>query len=165
MITNILLLTVNMNLTNQLYKKVTHLVTDIKETFRTKGLIIPIQEKDGSIKFEHYIVVKKNGFYSILNASNITMFEHINLPQTAILLANNLALGKLIDDKLLTCDRQYGYCLFESDQYKRVASLAAKKQDWSKFDILMEKQDRVNIKAEVAKHTIMNSFEKLRRIR
>lgn len=154
-----------MKLTNQLYKKVAHLVTDVKQNFRSKGLIIPVQEEDGSIKFDHYTVVRRQGFYSILNASNIPMFEHINLPQTAILLANNLALGRLTDSKILASDREYGYRQFEEDQCKRVASLAAKKQDWNRFDVLVEKQGRAHIKAEYAKQTIMISFEKLRQIR
>lgn len=154
-----------MKLTNQLYKKVAHLVTDVKQNFRSKGLIIPVQEEDGSIKFDFYTVIRQRGFYSILNASNIPMVEHINLPQTAILIANSLALGRLTDSKLLASDRQYGYCQFEEDQCKRVAGLAAKRQDWSRFDLLMEKQSRAHLKAEYAKQTIMQSFEKLRQIR
>lgn len=154
-----------MKLTNQLYKKVAHLVSNTKEDFRSRGFIIPIQETDGSIKFDHYTVLRRNGFYKIVNASNLTMFDKLNLPQSAILLANQLALGKIADNKILSNDRQYGYSLFEEEQYKRVATSAAKKQEWNKFDIVMEKQDRAKLRAEYAKNVIVSSFEKLRRIR
>lgn len=154
-----------MKLSTQLYKKVAHLASDVKENFRSKGLIIPIQETNGIIKFDNYSVIRYNGCYFIKNASDIAMVEHINLAQTAILLANSLALGRLTDDKLLAHDRQYGYNLFKEDQYKRIASNAAKKKDWEKFDLLTDKQNIAHLKAEAAKTTIMNSFEKLRRIR
>lgn len=155
-----------MPLTNQLYKKVEELAINARKEFQSKGIVIPTKEKNGSIKFNNYTVIKsKNGFYTILNYENSPVVEQINLPQTAILLANNLALGKWVDNKILDNDKQYGYSSFEEQQCKRVAKIMIERQDWIRFDAALAKESIARIKAEKSKHAILISFEKLRRLR
>ena len=155
-----------MNPTDQLYNKVKEIAQGVTAELRAKGLVAPVRfGKSGTIKFGNYYIIKKNGFYSITSKTSDNIIDQINLPQTAILLANALALGKWSDDKLLNADRQYGFQTFEEDQYKQVSTAAAKKKDWDKFDIIAIKQSRARIKAETAKKSILVSFEKLRQIR
>jgi hypothetical protein len=154
-----------MNSTDQLYSKVKEIAQGVTSDLKIKGLVVPTRLPSGAIKFGGYSIIKKNGLYSITTNSDIKIIERINLPQTAILVANSLALGKWIDDKLINTDQQYGFCSFEEDQYKHISETAAKQKDWDKFDILAVKQSRAHIKAENAKKSIVISFEKLRRIR
>lgn len=166
MITNILLLTKAMKINNQLFKKIEQLAEDVKKDFQSKGLIIPVKELDGSVKFNNYTIVRnKNGFYSIINSSDIIIVANINLPQSAIILANSLALGRGTDDKIINYDRQYGFNSFEEEQYKRVAAALAKKKEWDRMDTLIIKQNIARRRAEQAKDTVLKSFEKFRRLR
>ena len=115
------------------------------------------------IRDSRYTIQKKrSGFYKISNILGETIVDHINLPQTAALLANNLALGRWVDDRLLTQDRQYGYNLFEEQQAKRIIE---NHKDWDKVDVMHTKLDIVSRKKISAKQSIMFSFEKLRNVR
>jgi hypothetical protein len=155
-----------MKLNNNLFKKVEQLAEGVKKDFRTKGLAIPVKEIDGSVRFNDYTVIKnKQGLYSILNTFNDPIFDNINLAQTAIILANNLAIGKHSDDSVLFNDQQYGYNLFEEEQYKKIVQSSIKKKDWERVDTLIIKQNIAHIKAEVAKSSVLSSFQKFRRLR
>ena len=151
---------------NQLFKKVEQLAEGVKKDFRNKGLVIPTMEDNGSVRFDNYTVFKnKQGFYVILNIARVPVVENINLPQTAIILANNLALGKFVDDKIVNFDKQYGFNLFEEEQYSRVAHSLAKRHEWERVDTLIIKKNIAHTKAEMAKGQILSSFEKFRRLR
>ena len=154
-----------MNPSDQLYSKVKEIAQGVTADLKSKGLIVPTRSKSGAVRFGNYSIIKTHGFYSIISSNDIKIVERINLPQTAILLANSLALGKWTDSKLLNADQQYGFRSFEEDQCKQILDNAAKKKDWDKFDILSIKQTRAHLKAEYAKKSILSSFEKLRQIR
>lgn len=155
-----------MKINNHLFKKIELLAEGVKKDFRSKGLIIPVKEANGSIKFNSYTIIRdQSGFYSIISASNIIIVSNINLPQTAIILANSLALGCGTDDKIINIDKQYGFNLFEEEQCKRVATAMAKRKDWDRMDTLIIKQNIARHRAKYAKDTVLKSFEKFRRLR
>jgi len=155
-----------MKLNNHLFKRVEQLAEDVKKDFKLKGIAIPVKDSDGSIRFNNYIVTKnKQGFYVILNSSKIPIIENINLAQTAIILANNLAIGKISDNSVVYNDQQYGFNLFEEEQYKRIVQISIKKKDWERVDTLIIKRNIAHEKAELAKNSILSSFEKFRRLR
>jgi hypothetical protein len=80
---------------DDIYQKVKQLGLDVKEQLKRQGIIIPTKTPDGSIRVGYYTIKRnKTGFYSILDYSNEAVVEFINLPQTAAMLANRLALGK-----------------------------------------------------------------------
>jgi hypothetical protein len=155
-----------MKLNNNLFKKVEQLAEDVKKDFKLKGIAIPVKDADGSIRFNNYTVIKnKQGFYSILNSSKVVVIENINLAHTAIILANNLAIGKVSDDTIVYNDQQYGFNIFEEEQYKRIVQTSIKKKDWERVDTLIIKRNIAHEKAELAKNSILSSFEKFRRLR
>jgi|CryBogDrversion2_5_1035270.scaffolds.fasta_scaffold26586_1 hypothetical protein len=148
---------------DKVYKKLEPLAKGIEKNLRNKGFVVPTENSDGTITVGRYTIQKKrSGFYKISNILGETIVDHINLPQTAALLANNLALGRWVDDRLLTQDRQYGYNLFEEQQAKRIIE---NHKDWDKVDVMHTKLDIVSRKKISAKQSIMFSFEKLRNVR
>jgi hypothetical protein len=165
MITSISLSIVAKNQTTQLYKKIEELSQGVKKDLRNKGLVIPTKQEDGSVKFSDYIVVKTDKTYAITNIKGAVVIDEINLVQTAILLANNLALGKYLDTEIVALDRQYGFNNFEDDQFTRVINTAISQKDWVRAEILTVKQEIAHNKAVAAQKLILLSFEKLRRIR
>jgi len=110
-----------MNLqTPEIFNKIINLSKMINDTMSRKGIAIPVENENGTISLGNYTIVKEDQFFSILDYRNEKIINYINLPQTAILLANNLALGKFVDKNLLQTDQKYGYALFEEKLHSRV---------------------------------------------
>jgi hypothetical protein len=148
---------------DKVYKHFETVARGIKQDLKNKGFVIPIKNRDGSISVDNYTIYKnKLGFYEIENAIGDTVVDYINLPQTAALLANNLALGKWVDDRILDLDRQYVYSLFKEQQAKRIID---NRKDWDRVDIMQTKLSIHSQKKISAKNSIMFSFEKLRNVR
>jgi hypothetical protein len=150
----------------QLFFKVEKLAHGIRDELRKKGLVVPTDNGDGTISVDNYTIVKqRSGFYVIKNFCNDVVVDKINLPQTAALLANMLALGKWVDDELLQADRQYGYSLFEEMLAKRSIEKNAKNKNYDRLDLMCVKMSDAAMRKNRAKTSILNSFEKLRRLR
>lgn len=145
------------------YNKFAKLSDEIKREFRKKGFVIPTTNDDGSIRLGVFVVVKtNNGFYQIEDTKGRVIVENINLPQTAIIIANDLALGRIVNSDLLKKDQMYGYALFEEQLHKKSAEkYKLKNLDQSVLRTtkqLISKGKKDYFKSEIVKH-----FEKLRK--
>jgi len=150
--------------TEDLYKKIVKVSKEVKEEFRKKGLVIPVENRDGSVSLDNFTITKDtDGFYVILNNRGDVIVEQINLPQTAAVLANGLALGRFLDDKLLKTDQEYGYALFDEALYER-AVRQSKKKSLDYFDLMLTKCMIARAKKERHRGNIVKSFEKLRKL-
>jgi len=141
----------------ELYNKIKKLSDQVRNELKTKGLVVPIQNDDGTTTIGKYTILKEfDGCYSILDNWDDTIVTGINLPQTAIIIANRLALNHYRDDKLIEIDRQYGYADFEEALYKR-----GMQKNSDKFDIYLSKYNQANNKKKSNKTYIVHSFQKL----
>lgn len=151
---------------DQVFKQVAKLATQVKQDLRKKGLVIPRDNGDGTITVDQYTIVKQqSGSYTILDSRNELIVDHINLAQTAVLLANGLALGRWLDSELVKQDRAYGYGLFEETLTKRHAETSIQSNNVDRALLMYTKASIARQKKLSAKTVIMNSFEKLRRLR
>lgn len=148
---------------NSLYKKLVNLSNDVKQALIQRGLAVPVENLDGSITIGYNTIVKRKDFLVILDFSGEVLIDKINLPQTAILLANDLALGKSINSQLLQIDRKYGYAAFEEALHIHLAERITSK-DPDQADIMIAKS-RIDLQQKIYyKKQIMDRYEKLRRI-
>lgn len=153
-----------MNQVKQLYKNIYDLVIETKEIFKSRGYIIPLKQKNGSVKIGNYTIQRNdNGQYDVINSFQQKAIERINLPQTAIMVANDLATGKWPDSELILKDRQYGFNTFEEKQLEKVMDYATEHGQWDRVDSLMIKKHIATLKAESAKNFILTCYSKLRR--
>jgi hypothetical protein len=152
-------------ISNKLYQKVTTLALEVKNNLRRKGFVVPTVLKDGTVDVDGYRIVKANGLYEIKNQINDSVVAQINLPQTAALLANDLALGKWLDTDLVARDRYYGYKNFEEQLTKQSALKCLKKNDIDRADLMFTKWKIARSQALTTKNAILGNFEKLRRLR
>lgn len=151
---------------NDLYANIKRLDKNVKENLKRQGIVPPIQNRDGSISVGFFRIVKeKSGFYNIVDFSGEAVIDQINLPQTAALLANKLALGKHVDDVILTADRNYGHAVFEETLQKFLAEKKLNKQDYDSADLLYTKASISKVKKEQCKKAIISRYEKLINIR
>ncbi len=145
---------------SSVYKKFEIVSTQVKKQLEKKGMVIPFENDDGSISIGTYIVSKRDGFYIITNFAKEIIADKINLPQTAAVLANKLALGKFLDTRILKTDRDYGYAEFEENLYNKL--ILKDKKHLENIDILLAKVKLKQQKKETARREILKQFEKLR---
>jgi hypothetical protein len=146
---------------DELYNNLIQLSQEVKIKFRNKGLSVPVQNTDGSVRLGSYKIVKNPGeFYCIVDNTGETVINHINLPHTALLLANGLSLGYFTDTKLITQDQQYGYALFE-ELLQKNAIENSRTKTLEHYELAMTKFKIAKSKREYYKNTIMKSFQKL----
>jgi hypothetical protein len=132
--------------------------------FHRRGYVIPVEQGDGRIRIGAYIVGKNsNGFYSVTDSRNNVYADNLNLKQTAALIANDLALGKILDKAIIDTDRTYGYRLFDQQVYENAAK---RKKNTLDQDVFYETRRNIaRVQKEHAKQQIFNSFRKLTSIR
>lgn len=153
------------SISDHLLKKFKIVADTVKKDLKKQGLVVPVKNSDGTVSIDSFIIFKdRYGFYNIKNRAGDVVVDKINLPQTAALLANNLALGKWINDEIYSLDREYGYRLFEAALLKKNASLSIKKSNYDRADLLLVKLNISQKKVEIAKNRIVSTFEKLRNI-
>jgi hypothetical protein len=146
---------------NQLFEKFTKLANAVRQDFKSKGVVPPSQKKDGSIQIGIYNIKKQNSVYYIKDRNNNIIVGPLNLAQTAVVVANDLALGRWPDHKLIDEDKWYGYKAFAEQSALHVAEIASKRKDTDRADFSFY---RAAIAAEqklIYKKTIDSRFNKL----
>lgn len=149
---------------SQIFSKVQQVANSVKQNLRDKGYIIPVKEKDGSINFEGIHVRKiKNTFYSVYDKTEHPIIENLNLLETAVVLANNAALGRFLDMKIVEADKQYGYHSFKLDVFTARFNNAEKMTDtWVYYET---RRNKASENTQKYKQIVYNSFNKLRNLR
>lgn len=151
---------------DEIYLKIQQISTDVKEKLKRQGIVVPVKKRDGSIQIGSYSIKKEgSGFYSILDFKNEVIINRINLPQTAAIQANRLALGKYVDDSILEADVKYGYALFDEELHVYLAECSLKKKDLDKAEMMYTKSTIAKHKKIQYMHEVRKSFEKLMRFR
>jgi hypothetical protein len=148
---------------NDLYEKIERVSDIVRDRFRLKGIVIPTKNSDGSINLGRFRVEnQQNGFYAVRNERNEVVVDGINLPQTAALVANDLALGKFLDNQILNKDKEYGYALFKETLYKQ--RIEKHNRDFSSYEISLMKGIISKKRRETYQSDIIQRFEKLRKL-
>lgn len=155
-----------MKTNKEIYNRLLKLNKDVKEKLRLSGIVVPIKRDNDTIQLGYFYIKKVNaGHYNIVDSKNYVIVEGINLPQTAILLANKLALGKWLDNDILQVDKKYGFALFDEQLHKQLCKLSMKKKNYDRAEIMEDKSKIATRKKDYHKKTIMSNFEKLMDIR
>lgn len=145
-----------------IYQKIKEIDDSVKKTLKSKGLVVPKKYSNGTIGVGSYKIVKDdNGFYNILDYAHEPVVKQINLPQTAAILANKLALGKLLDEQILTADRKYGHAFFEEKLQNTLFTKNLKRNKIEAADLMLIKARISTLKKEHYKKEIVRGFDKL----
>lgn len=144
----------------KLYKQFSVLSNEVKQEFRKKGFVIPTITKNG-IRLGKFLVSKNNnGLYQITDNRGEVWYDNVNLPQSAILIANDLELRKFARNEIINLDQRYGYAVFEYELHKRgIANL--KNKDLDLYSIRAIKQIEHHTRKKQYKNEIINRFKKL----
>lgn len=148
---------------NDLYEKIERVSDKIRADFRQRGIVIPVKNTDGSINIGRFRVINQHtGFYAIYNSNGEVVVEGINLPQTAALIANDLALGRILDPRIVKQDQEYGFALFKETLYGHRAKDT--KINFDSFELAKMKESIAKNRKEQFHRGIVQRFEKLRKL-
>lgn len=154
------------HISDNLYQKIQQLDQSVKETLRRQGVVVPVKSKNGNIQVGSYYIKKNDsGFYSIVDQRDDSIVSGLNLPQTAVILANSLALGKWIDSRMLQIDRKYGHEMFDEQLHVHLAEKNIAKRNLDQAELMYTKSYIAKTKKDRHKKVILNSFDKLIRFR
>jgi hypothetical protein len=143
-----------------LYNKLEKISNNVENRLKQRGIAVPVRQDNGSIQVGRYTIEKFDGFYQILDDKRNIIVSQINLPQTAAVLANDLALNRFLDNIILQFDRSYGYADFEEKLNKKLAYRSIKK-NLEKAEMLFTKSAVKKSKKDHYKRQITTHFEKL----
>jgi len=147
-----------------LFDKVEKLAQKVKHDLRDKGLIVPVKNSDGSINVDLFRITKQDNFYYVVNHKNQIVVGPINLAQTAIILANDLALGRLVDPVVINNDKWFGYKSFDEELHQRSARISLKKHNTEQAEMHFTRAEIAKQKKIYWKKTIADRFNQLRRV-
>ena len=128
-----------MQTTEQLFDQFTKLAKSVKKDVAKKGISIPFRQANGDIRIGKYIIAKKNELFFISEINGELLYGPLNLAKTAVVIANDLALGKKVDRTIVQNDRWFGFKAFE----EQVANNIANNQ--TDFDIANLNRYKANI--------------------
>lgn len=148
------------------YQRIAKLNQQVKQDLKSKGLVVPKKNKNGTISLGKYTIKKDPaGFYTIIDHRQEIVADQINLPQTAALVANKLALGKWLDRDILAIDSKYGHASFDELVHRRSAKKHLKLKNFEQAGVMLAKSDMARYKRDFYKRSIKNDFEKLLKVR
>ena len=148
----------------QLFNSVEKIARQVKQEFKEQGIIIPTRNKQGNIVIGRYTVTKRKTAYYIVNNTGVDVIGPINLAETAIIVANDLALGRLADTNLLNKDRWYGWKSFEAQNSKSVSESASKQKDHDRAELCLDRAEKAQNLMLHYKQIIDSRFNKLRKL-
>ena len=143
-----------------LFSKIQTITTQVRQALRRRGIVIPVKNANGTVSLGSYTVVKNTqGMYQIIDEYDKVMVNNINLPETAAMVANDLALGRMLDYNIISCDRDYGYALFEETLHQRAIR---SNKNLESIEIRLTKFMICKAKREISKQEIIRRFKKFR---
>ena len=106
------------------------------------------------------MVKEADGYHIYKKSTHIV--GPINLPQTAIVIANGLALGRPADPRLLEHDRWYGFKLFDEEVFIKSANNSLKNKNYDKADWCFTRASIAKQQKELYKHDIISQFNRIK---
>jgi hypothetical protein len=122
-----------------LFDQFTKLARNVKQDFKNKGLVVPSRLPNGDIQVGTYVINRKNHLYYIRDKNQQLQAGPLNLAQTAVVVANDLALGRGVDATMVRNDAWYGYREFDEQIATHIADVARKEKDYNRAEISQHK--------------------------
>lgn len=137
----------------------------VEKELKKKGYVPAKRKEDGTIKIGNFSIIKEqDGSYAVLDSNNNIIACRINLPHSAAIFANNLALGRWTDREILDIDRRYGHYSFDEQLSKFHFSKNFHSKNYDKAEIMNEKYRTARLKKNFYKNKILTGFDKLIKI-
>lgn len=108
--------------------KLQSLKSAVKKDLRDKGLVVPVKTKRGLILDDYEIVLDDNG-YQILDKYKEKCYSNLHYMQTAVIIANALALKRAVKTEWVLSDSVAGSSDFDLKVFERRFKKSVKEND------------------------------------
>jgi hypothetical protein len=149
----------------EILDKLQNFTDKFKNALKTQGLVIPVKCAQG-YKLDDFLIKRKPEGYAIIHSpSRTAIHEHINLLQTAVIIANSLATKKPVNDTTLLMDdwnaasKKFDIVLFQ----KRISS-AKQKKDGFNIDLYSIRLQESQIQFKQHMKSINDNYRRLTRL-
>lgn len=151
---------------NQVYEDIVKLTKNARDNFKSRGIALPTSDEQGNVKIGKFVIKRaNNGQFTIIDHLGQTFYKNINLPQTAILVANCLATQHRVDDQVLKQDQRYGTKMFDDLNYTRLSKIYLKQRKFSQSVNMSIQSDYAADQANRARDAVMKTYKKLFELR
>ena len=147
-----------MQTTEQLFEQFTKLAKSVKKDVAKKGIVVPSRQLNGDIQVGSFIISKRNDLFYITHLDGEQIIGPLNLAKTAVVLANDLALGKRLDYTLVDKDKRFGYKAFEEQLANNIAD---HQQDVDLAELNRYKENNALTQKQQYKQSIDERYDKL----
>lgn len=113
---------------DQVLQKLQSLKNVVKKSLREKGVIVPVRTSRG-LKLDNYEIVLEDTGYVIYDKFQDKIYFNLYYLQTAVLLANALALGRTIKNEWIINDRTAGVADFDMHLFETRYASSVKRKD------------------------------------
>lgn len=147
---------------NKIYENIANLAKNTRDSFKNRGIALPTSDEQGNVKIGKFLITRTNdGQYKITDHLGQTFYKNINLPQTAVIVANALATEQRVDDKVLRHDQTYGTKMFDDLNYTRLSKIYLKQQKFRQSVDMSIQSDYAADQANRARDAVMKTYKKL----
>lgn len=129
-----------------------------QEHFIKQGQVVPTKTSAGHVRLGSYVIVQSQNHYEIYDLNGRKLYDDIFLPETAILVANALALGQHPNAQILTQDSRYGFALFDQANFIRLIKYA---NTSDRLEILQDKLQWAQHKSWESQKFVQRQFENI----
>ncbi len=112
----------------ELLSRLQKLKEDVKNNLKQQGVVLPVKTAKG-IRLDNYEIRLEKSRYRIFNKWNEIEVDNINYLQTAVIIANNLALKKQTLDVILSEDMRAGAAEFDLKVFENRFQKSLKNHD------------------------------------
>ena len=112
----------------QVLEKLKSLKLAVKKDLREKGLVVPIKTPRG-LKLDDFEIIEESTGFTIVDKWNETQYNNLYFMQTAVIVANALALNRSVKREWLLHDSLAGSANFDMKLFDKRYQTSVKKQD------------------------------------
>jgi hypothetical protein len=145
---------------DQVLQKLQSLKNTVKESLRKKGVIVPVKTKRG-LKLDDYEIILEESGYVVYDKYQEKIHKNLYFLQTAVLVANSLALRKDVRNEWLTDDRTAGVADFDMKLYETRVTSSVKKKDMFGIQHYQTRLTESKLKYKNYIDSLNNSYFKL----
>lgn len=113
---------------NELLNRLNKLKDEVKANLRKNGVVTPVKTSKGIRLDDYEIILVKSG-YQILNKWREVEVDNVNYLQTAVMVANSLALKKHIPSNIIFEDMKAGAAEFDVKIFEKRFDKSLKNKD------------------------------------
>lgn len=144
----------------QVIQKLQNVKSAVKKTLREEGVVVPIKTARG-VKLDEYEIVEERDGFTILDKWSEKQYSKLYYMQTAVVVANALALNRQVKKEWLIHDSIAGSADFDLKVFDRRYQSSVKKKDSFGIDYYSTRLFETRLKFKTHMNELNSAYSRL----